>query len=405
MANKRDYYEVLGVSKNASEQEIKSAYRKLAVRYHPDKQAGKSDAEKKEAEELFKQCSEAYEVLSDKDKRASYDQFGFDAPNGTGSGGFGGFDMGEFMRRHGGMFSHFFGGGNPFGGDDDDGFSPFGDFMGGGGRSRRNAPPDPNAPEDGRDVRIQVTFPFKDTLNNSIREFDIKLVNECPSCHGKGIKEGSEIKVCSYCNGSGMMTKRVQQGFMTSIMTSPCPHCGGSGYTFDKCDMCHGSKRIPGKRHVSVNIPAGIESGQKLRVRGAGECGTCGGSNGDLYIIVDVQRSELFDRNGLDVMTTQPISPIIASIGGKVDVLSPYGYCKMKVPAGTTSGQCITVPGKGMKTSSGVGDLLVRVKIEPLVDLSKDQVKILESLQDQLTTHNLSESSKLKEVQDEFVNS
>lgn len=404
MANKKDYYEVLGVDKKASSDDIRKAYRKLAVKYHPDKQAGKSEKEKKEAEDMFKQCSEAYEVLSDKDKRANYDQFGFEAVNGQGN--FGGFDMGEFMRRHGGMFSHFFGG-NPFG-DDDDGFDPFGGGFGGGmggGHSRRNAPPDPSAPEDGHDVRIQVTFPFKDTLNNSTREFDIKLSNECPSCRGRGVKNGSEVKTCNHCNGSGMVTKKTQHGFMLSMVTSPCPHCSGSGYVFDKCDTCHGEKRVPGKRHVSVNIPAGIEAGQKLRVKNAGECGTCGGKNGDLYIIVDVQKSELFSRNGLNVLTTQPVSPIVASLGGKIDVLSPYGYCKMKVPAGTKSDQLITVPGKGMKTSNGIGDLIVRVKIEPLVNLSKDQMKMLETLQSTMTAGNLAESAKAKEAQDAFMKS
>ena len=391
MANKRDYYEVLGVSKTASDQEIKGAFRKLSRKWHPDMQSGKTESEKKEAEEKFKECAEAYEVLSNKEKRENYDRFGFEGARMQGESPFGGaFDMNDFMRRHGGMFSSFFNGGF------DDDFGPFNPF-GGGGRTRQS-PPDPSSPEDGRDVRIKIDLPFKDSIFGCTKEFEIGLSNECHSCHGKGIKDGSEVKQCPHCKGSGMVTQRVQQGFMMSIMTSPCNHCGGSGYIYDKCPVCNGSRRIPAKKKISVNIPAGIETGQKLRVRGSGECGVCGGAAGDLYIHVNVGSSDVFERDGLNLIITQHISPVIATLGGKIDVPTPYGFCKLKVPECSYSGKSLVLPGKGLKTSSGIGDLIVKIIIEPLANASSEQKKILEQLQKTMSSDNmrLAKEEKMK---------
>ena len=383
MANKRDYYEVLGVSKNATEQEIKSAYRKLAVRYHPDKQAGKSDAEKKEAEEKFKECSEAYEVLSDKDKRANYDRFGFD---GSQSSGFGGFDMGEFMRNHGGMFHSFFG--------DDDDFSPFG-F--GSRRQKKNPAPNACYPEDGNDVRLKISLPFKDVVFGKTREFDIQLDEECPKCHGKGIKEGSEVKECPHCYGSGMIEEQIQQGFMISISSSPCYHCHGTGYIYDKCDHCHGEKRVSKSKHVSINIPAGIDVGQSLRVKGYGCCGICGGSAGDLYLFINnIEKSDLFEKEGLNLKVKWPISPIVASLGGKIEVASPNGMIKVKIPAGTVSGKVFRESGKGIKARNGIGDLLIEVYIEPFVNMTKDQEKIIEDLSKTISDSNLKKTQEMQ---------
>lgn len=395
---KRDYYEVLGVSKDATEQEIKSSFRKLSLKYHPDRQAGKSDAEKKEAEEKFKEAAEAYEVLSDKSKRAQYDQFGFDGPHMTsGGGGFGGFDMSEFMRRHGGMFSSFFGG-SPFG-DSDDGF--FGGFS---GMPRENKLPDPTAPENGRDVRLKINLPFKDTIFGKVREFDIDLTEECHKCHGTGVKSGSKPQKCPHCHGTGMLEERIQQGWMMSISQGPCRHCGATGYIFDKCDECHGEKRVPKTKHVSVKIPAGIEVGQKLRVKDFGECGTCGGKNGDLYLyIVGVEGNEMFERFGINLKLKWPISPIVASLGGKVEVLTPYGYEKMKVPAGTVSGDHIVLGGKGIKTSAGIGNLVVEVVIEPLSKLTPEQESLLKKLESTVSESNLKQTSEMKKKGDEFL--
>lgn len=378
---KRDYYEVLGVSKNATQDEIKRAYRKLALKFHPDRNKEAGAAEK------FAECSEAYEVLSDKDKRAHYDQFGFSEQQGQ--GGFSGFDMGEFMRRHGGMFGSFFGG-NPFG-DDDFGFA-------------QKQQPNPSAPEDGRDVRLKISLPFKDVIFGKTRQFDIDLDEECPKCHGKGIKNGTEMKECPHCHGSGMMIKRIQQGFMMQMFTQPCSHCQGTGYIFEKCDHCNGEKRVAKKKHVSVNIPAGIEVGQSLRVRGYGCCGTRGGKDGDLYILVaNVEKSDLFERNGLNLKIKQPISPITASVGGKVEVISPYGKIKLKIPAGTCSGQVFRESGKGIKSKNGIGDLLVEVFIEPLVQLSKDQEDLLKKLQDSMQASNLKKSVEMQIKADKFL--
>ena len=383
MANKRDYYEVLGVSKNATEQEIKSAYRKLAVRYHPDKQAGKSDAEKKEAEEKFKECSEAYEVLSDKDKRANYDRFGFD---GSQSSGFGGFDMGEFMRNHGGMFHSFFG--------DDDDFSPFG-F--GSRRQKKNPAPNACYPEDGNDVRLKISLPFKDVVFGKTREFDIQLDEECPKCHGKGIKERSEVKDCPHCYGSGMIEEQIQQGFMISISSSPCYNCHGTGYIYDKCDHCHGEKRVSKSKHVSINIPAGIDVGQSLRVKGYGCCGICGGSAGDLYLFINnIEKSDLFEKEGLNLKVKWPISPIVASLGGKIEVASPNGMIKVKIPAGTVSGKVFRESGKGIKARNGIGDLLIEVYIEPFVNMTKDQEKIIEDLSKTISDSNLKKTQEMQ---------
>ena len=383
MANKRDYYEVLGVSKNATEQEIKSAYRKLAVRYHPDKQAGKSDAEKKEAEEKFKECSEAYEVLSDKDKRANYDRFGFDGPQ---SSGFGGFDMSEFMRNHGGMFHSFFG--------NDDDFAPFG-FRS--RRQKKNPAPNMCYPEDGSDVRLKISLPFKDVVFGKTREFDIQLDEECPKCHGKGIKEGSEVKECPHCHGSGMIEERIQQGFMISISSSPCYHCQGTGYIYDKCDHCHGEKRVSKSKHVSINIPAGIDVGQSLRVKGHGCCGICGGSAGDLYLFINnIEKSDLFEKEGLNLRVKWPISPIVASLGGKIEVASPNGMIKVKIPAGTVSGKVFRESGKGIKARNGIGDLLIEVYIEPFVNMTKDQEKIIEELSKTISDSNLKKTQEMQ---------
>ncbi len=387
MENKRDYYDVLGVSKDATQDEIKKSFRKLSMLYHPDRQVGKTDQQKKEAEEKFKEASEAYDVLQDPQKRSNYDQFGFEGNHASG----GGMDMGEFMRRHADMFTHFF--------HDDDDFSPFG-F---GGRQRRNSPPDVNQPDDGRDVRIKAKISFKEAIFGCKKEFDIQLSDVCNKCHGTGVKDGSKVKECQHCHGSGTMMKKISQGFMTQIMSQPCPYCQGEGYVFDVCKECHGQKRTPAKKHISVNIPAGIENGQKLRVNGKGEVGTCGGRNGDLYIIVEVEESNVFQRQGLDLKIKQPISPIDASLGGKVDVLTPYGYCSMKVPSGTKSGQILRLVGKGIKSSAGIGNLLVEVSIEPFQNLTEKQIEILNSLKLTLNEDNLLLAKQMKKDSDQFL--
>ena len=387
MASKRDYYEVLGVSKNATDQDIKSAFRKLSRKWHPDMQAGKSDADKKAAEEKFKEIAEAYEVLSDKDKRTNYDQFGFDGHHMQ--SGFNGFDMSDFMRRHAGMFSSMF----------DDDFSPFG--FGSGMHSQKKAPT-VGQPEDGRNVQVNVKVTFKEMANGCTKEFDINLSDPCPECNGTGVEKDSNIEECPHCHGKGMVTERHQQGFMISMTTMPCPHCHGQGYSMKLCKRCNGEKRISAKKHISLKIPQGADDGLRLRLKGMGECGVCGGSNGNLYVNVLVESSSLFGRNKLDVNANVPISPIVAALGGTVEVPSPYGYCKVKVPAGTKTGDTAAIHGKGLKSDNGVGNLNVRFAVDTLSKLDKSQKNFLEELQKTLSDDNLEAVKRYKKEVSEY---
>ena len=389
MAEKRDYYEVLGVSKNATDQDIKSAFRKLSRKWHPDMQAGKSDSDKKVAEEKFKEIAEAYEVLSDKDKRANYDQFGFDGPHMQ--NGFNGFNMGDFMRRHAGMFGGMF----------DDDFGPFG--FGGGMHSQKKTPT-VGEPENGRNVQVSVQISFKEIVSGCTKEFDVGLYDPCPECNGTGVEKGSKVEECSYCHGSGMVTERHQNGFMISMTTMPCPHCHGQGYTMTVCKKCNGKKRVSVKKHVKLKIPQGADDGLKLRLKGIGECGVCGGENGNLYVNVHIEKSLLFERHGLNVSVKVPISPLNAAIGGSVDVPSPYGYCKVKVPSGTKNGDTTTVRGSGLKSSTSVGDLHVQFELDTLTSLSTEQKKLLEQLQKTITEDNLQQVKRFKQEADDFYN-
>ena len=247
MANKRDYYEVLGVNKNASDDEIKHAYRKLAVQYHPDR------CKDADAKDKFQEISEAYSILSDKDKRAQYDQFGFDGPQMHGAGGFPhGFDPFDLFRAH-------FGGGNSFD-DDNEGFNPFG-F----GRMRRNRQntPDYDSPEDGSDLQMKLDLTFKESLSGCIKDIDVTLNEQCPECGGRGIENGSTPEKCTHCNGTGQIVHTQRNGFMMSQTISPCPYCHGQGISAKPCKKCHGEKRIAAKKHMSVKVPAGIDAGQR----------------------------------------------------------------------------------------------------------------------------------------------
>lgn len=252
MAAKRDYYEVLGVSKTASESELKSAFRKLSMKWHPDMQHGKSDAEKEEAKQKFQEIAEAYDVLSNKDKRAEYDQFGFDGP---GNSGFSSseMDIREFLRRHAGMFTGM------------GGFDPFEDFAFGGrerrGQQQKQPPPDPTQPEDGSHVQIKMPISFKEAAFGCTKTFEIKLQKECPDCHGTGVKDGGHYDECPVCHGAGVQCIQQRTAFGISIQQSVCQHCGGSGYVVEHCKKCNGSRRVPDVKEIEVKIPAGIADG------------------------------------------------------------------------------------------------------------------------------------------------
>lgn len=365
MANKRDYYEVLGINKNATSDEIKKAFRKLAVKYHPDRCKDADAAEK------FAEVSEAHEVLSYKDKRAQYDQFGFNGPSGF-SDFSSGFNPFEAFTRHFG--------GNPF--------SSFG-FDFGGGMPRQSQTYDYDAPEDGNDIQLNMSVSFKESLHGVEREFDLTLSDECPECKGTGVEKGTKPVKCEHCNGTGQISHVERHGFMISQSISPCPHCHGVGTSFTKCKKCNGKKRIDAKKHFAVKIPQGIATGQRLRLKEKGVCGIKGGKNGDIFINVQVQKNELFDRNGVDLITSVPLDPITATIGGEIDIQTPWKKTKIQIKPKTLNGSTITLNGEGIKSSTGNGNLIVKFTINPLMNLSNDQKDLLNKLKNSINTSNI----------------
>ena len=368
MAAKRDYYEVLGVSKDASEDDIKKAFRKLSRKYHPDMQQGKSDAEKKEAEEKFKELASAYEVIGNKEKRQQYDQFGFDGDFGGGDD----MDMGDFMRRHADMFSGF---------SEMFGFSPFGSGF---RMSRREKSPT----EDGKNLRVHAHLSFKEAVFGCKKDFDYHSQKECPSCHGYGTKSGSKPTQCPTCHGSGVMTQRQQTPFGMSIMTTTCHTCGGVGTISEPCPTCNGSKRVDDRKHISVNIPAGVNSGNRLKISNGGQAGVVGGQNGDLFIEITCDQSNVFIRKDqYDIAIVDfPISPIIATFGGKVEVPTLYGKAKLEIPAGTVSGKTFKLNNQGIANK---GNLYITVSVSPLVGLTSDQEKSIKEIAKNLTSSNV----------------
>jgi len=356
-AQKRDYYEVLGIAKTASAEEIKKAYRKMAIQYHPDKNPGD-----KAAEEKFKEVSEAYEVLSDAAKRQQYDQFGhaaFGAGRGGGNyGGFGGggIDLEEALRTFmgaaggsGSIFENFFGGGHS-----------------------RN----PNAPQEGADLRFDLEIDFEEAVLGSSREIRINVNETCDRCKGSGAEPGSGRKTCSTCRGSGQVVSG--GGFIQFRQT--CPDCRGTGQVIEKpCSACHGQGLVRNKRTIDVKIPSGVETGSRLRIAGKGEGGLRGGPAGDLYIVLHVREHEFFKRNDLDIICEVPVPFHIAMLGGEVRVPTIHGEAEMKIPAGTESGKVFRMKGKGITSPRyGTGDQHVVVQIEIPQGLSGKEKKKLE---------------------------
>lgn len=381
---KQDYYDVLGISKNATDQEIKSAFRKLSRKYHPDLQSGKSDTEKKDAEEKFKACAEAYEVLSDKDKRSSYDQFGFDGPKMN--SGFSSFDMSDFMAKHAGMFGDMFSGRFGFGGMF--GGSPFGNH------ARQNKEPNFKQPENGKHVHLAIEIPFKDAVNGCTRAFDVKLTKPCPECGGTGIEKDSKPIKCDKCNGTGQSVKISQNGFMIQQIISECPHCHGTGYKFNYCKKCNGEKRVKDTKHIEIKIPAGIDNRQSLRVPGKGHCGVNGGSDGHMFVEISIEHQNIFKRTDLNVTTEIDIDPITAMLGGTVKAASPYGLIDVKIEAGIKSGTRIIVKNQGIKNKDRTGDLYVIVNIAPFEKLTNKQKEILNQLKETISSDNFSFTEK-----------
>ena len=378
----KNYYQALGVERTASDEDLKRAYRNLSKKYHPDLQNGKTDAEKKEAEEKFKEISEAYSVLSDKKKREYYDNFGT-VPDENGGHGHG-VDPREFFRSH---FRDF--------GDFDSDFGDFGFDMGG---FDRNAKVNPNSPKNGKDIRIQVNVPLESALYGSESEIPIRVTDPCHHCRGTGA-DGGNVEECPECNGTGI--RRMRNGMI--LMQTTCPSCNGMGLIAkDVCRHCGGSGTEIGTRRINVKIPRGIETGACLRVAGEGSKGVNGGSNGNLYVVINVQDSEIFARRGKDLMTTVYVSPVSAMLGDEVDVQTPWGVASIRIPEGTENDQVFRLHGKGMHTPSGDGDLYAKVEIETLTNLTETQKKALKRFKKTITENNTPESSTFSKMCKDF---
>ena len=343
---KSDYYEVLGVNKNASDTEMKKAYRRLAIKFHPDKNPGDHEAEAK-----FKELSEAYAVLSDAQKRATYDQFGHAGMDGSSGFSGGGFDFG----------------GTPF----EDIFGDiFGDvFCGGGRRGSRG--------QRGDDLRYNLTIDFEEAAFGTEKKLQLPRKQPCETCSGSGARPGTQAQACGTCRGAGQV--RYQQGFFT--MTRPCPDCRGEGKIIaDPCSDCRGTGLVKHKRTISLKVPAGVESGNRLKLSGDGEAGLQGGPPGDLYVVISVAEHPIFTREGLDVICEIPISFIQAALGCDLEVPTLEGRINLKVPAGTQTGKIFKLSGKGIVSLQGYGrgDQLVVLRVEVPTKLNARQRELLE---------------------------
>lgn len=366
MAAKRDFYEVLGLSKGASEDEVKKAYRKLAKKYHPDLNAGDKDAETK-----FKEVNEAYEVLSDGNKRARYDQFGHAGVDPSYGGGAAG--------------------GNPFGDDFDIG-DIFSSFFGGGfggGFSRRQA--NPNAPRRGADTEATISISFEEAAKGCKKDVSYRVVEKCSSCNGSGAASGSSPKTCPTCHGTGQsrVTQRTPFGVIQTAHT--CERCRGAGQVIENpCKKCSGSGRMQATKKVEVTVPAGIDDGQILKVGGHGNAGANGGPAGDLHVYINVKTHPIFERRGFDVWCELPITFVQAALGAEVTVPTLDGKVSYSIHEGTQPGDVFKLRGKGIERlgSRGRGDQFVKVTIEVPKNLSSSQKDILRSFENEASDTN-----------------
>jgi molecular chaperone DnaJ len=344
---KRDYYEVLGVEKSASDEEIKKAYRKLAIKYHPDKNPGD-----KAAEEQFKELGEAYEVLNDAQKRAAYNQYGHAAFDKRAGGGFG--RTGGFHDPFD-VFREVFGGG-----------SIFEDLFGGGGRS------DPSQPQRGEDLRYDMELTFLEAAHGAEKEISISKAERCDVCQGSGAEAGSKARTCPTCGGRGQVIS--SRGIFS--IAQACPACQGAGRVIEKpCKNCRGQGRVERASKIKLRIPGGVDTGSRLRSTGNGEAGWRGGPHGDLYVVLHIKQHEIFQRDGDDLLCEVPVSFIQAALGAEIDVPTLDGKASIKMPAGTQPGTMFKLKGKGMRNVQGYGhgDLHVRIGVEVPTHLTSAQ--------------------------------
>ena len=358
--SKRDYYEVLGVARDVNEADLKKAYRRMAMKFHPDKNQDNPEAEAK-----FKEAKEAYDVLSDAQKRAAYDQFGHAGVDPSAAGGAGGFGGGaNFSDIFGDVFGDIFGAGR------------------GGGRSRAYR---------GSDLRYNMELSLEDAVFGTSVKIKIPTLVTCETCNGSGAKKGSEPVTCSTCGGTGQV--RIQQGFFSVQQT--CPHCHGNGKMIqDPCGTCHGQGRVEERKTLSVKVPPGVDNGDRIRLTGEGEAGENGGPPGDLYVQISVKPHPIFERDGSHLLCQVPISVATAALGGELEVPTLNGRVKLKIPEETQTGKLFRLRGKGVTPVRGgpTGDLLCKVMVETPVNLTEKQKDLLRQLDDSMgednNTHN-----------------
>jgi len=368
---KADYYEVLSVSRTASDQELKASYRKLAMQYHPDRNPGNA-----EAEEKFKECSEAYQVLSDPQKRAAYDRFGHAGVSSAAGNGSGFADMQDLGDIFGDFFGEMF------------------NMGGGGGRKGSRV-------QKGRDVRYDHTIEFEDAAFGKEVQVNVRRMEPCNDCRGTGTTSGRGPSTCAQCQGRGQV--RYQQGFFSIART--CSMCNGTGSVIsDPCSTCKGDGRVPRQHSIHVNIPAGVEDGTRIRYQGEGDAGRFGGPPGDLYIVLAVKPHKFFERDGNDLHCVVPVSFSQAALGAEITIPTLDGETKFKVPEGTQSGKEFSVRGKGIPylNEHGRGDLIVQVAVQTPTKLTKVQKELLRQFGESVTVENTPTSrslfSKMKEM-------
>lgn len=385
---KRDYYEVLGIDKNASEDEIKKAYRKLAIKYHPDR-----NPDSKEAEEKFKEAAEAYDVLHDPQKRQQYDQFGFNAPGAGGFGGFGesgGFSMDDIFS----MFGDVFGGHGGFGG-----------FSGFGGEGSRQRPQ-----YRGSDLRLKVKLSLQEIATGVTKKFKVKKDVTCTHCHGSGAENGSKSETCPTCHGSGVVVKTVRTMLGMMQTQTECPTCHGEGTVIkDKCHQCHGTGVVKGEEIVEIKIPAGVAEGMVVNVPGKGNAGQRNGISGNIQVYIEEEENDTFIRDGQDIVYNLLLDFPTAALGGEVEIPTLEGTrVRIKIDAGTQPGKTLRLRGKGLPAvqgyGSGKGDLVVHISVFVPKTLNREEKNMLENLRnnDNFKGDNVTKRSIFKKFRNYF---